>query len=1251
MRRFSRILRTGLGLIFLALVAGLALLLTLPDAPDRLARLLQPRSPIAFDYDSLDGPWVGPLTLQGLKVKGATWTLEAGRLELAWYPAALLRGQLHIESLRGQGVHFQSNAQPEPAPTPRDGRPPAAFSLPLAVRLDQLDLQSGCYQSRDDAPQCVDGHLERASLTGSRWTLGHLALTHPQLRLSGAGHGEMAGRWPLALRLSAQAEPADLPPWAGELAVTGDLLEFGIAHIAAPPYGYQLLARITEPLGDALRWKAQWIATNFNPHPFRPDLPDNLLLSATVKGGGDLGRARVQAQLHSDGTPEGPWEGQLSGQVDRAAARLETLALDTPVGHLRGEGTWPWAGQGAEVLGAHLAWQNLRWPGTALDSPTGEVRLDGSLAHYNLAFNAKLAGAWAGGGTADLALTGQGDRQGLALEHIEARNLLKGQLSGRGRVGWAPATSWDLALQGQGLDPGMMDPRWPGRLGFDVSTQGTRSAEQLAAAVEVRTLQGMLRGRPIQAQGSVKGAGSQWAMPQLQICSGQAHLQAQGQWGPTVRLAARLQAPDLADVWPGASGRVEATVQADGARDNPHLSGQASAQNVRWETTRIGQLTLAGEWSGMEGPLRADVMARQLGQGERTLDQASLELRGRPTDHRLTLAAHGQGAAIQLGAAGGWRDAQWMGQISTLAIRPDTGPAWQLAQATRLRVGQLAATLDELCLLQGRQAVCASGDWVQQRWRAQARLANLDLAPWKSMLGEDWTLAGRVNGSLAAQGAGERATGTVDARADGVLLERRSPIAGLPADRLLSIPDLHLSGAATDHGLNLTLNGTPGERGRLASRLAIPAYDGRWARLTDLPVQGQLQLDTDELAPLALLIPQIDRPRGRLTADLGVQGLWSQPVFSGNARLTDGAVDVPAAGLQLHAIRLEATPAPDNRLKLNGQLESGKGVMSLDGALALNQGQPQLQARLYGRDVLVADTAEARVLVSPDFTVAYNAEGVAIRGQLAVPEALLKPKELEGTVRPSRDEVIVGAKADAADAPLPWTLALRVIVGDKVRFEGFGLKTDISGQLDLRQGPGTLPVASGELLLNGRYRAYGQDLTIERGRILYAGATLDSPGLDLRASRRFQEQTVGVEVRGLVQQPDVKVFSQPLLPQSDALAYLVLGRPLNQASTEDGAAMNRAAAAVGLAGGELLAQRIGNRFGVQDVEIKNSGDAAASELSFGRYLTPRLYVSYGVGVFNALSTLRTRYQLGRHWTLRTESGVKSSADVLYNLER
>ncbi|MGB7398122.1 MAG: translocation/assembly module TamB domain-containing protein [Candidatus Macondimonas sp.] len=1245
-----RILAIGVVLVLLTLAGAMALLLTRPDGTDRLVRLLQPYSPIAFDYDTLDGPLVGPLSIQGLTVQGTTWSLEAARLELVWHPAALLRGQLYVENLKGEAVHFRNHAPPAPAAPPGDASPPAPFSLPLALRLDRLELISGCYQSGDAAPQCIDGQLDDLSLTGSRWTLDHLTLIHSRFRLTGTGSGALAGRWPLALRLSAQAPLSDLPPWAGELAVDGDLLELGIAHAAAPPYAYQLAARITEPLG-ALRWQAEWTTRNFSPHAFRAELPEALRLTATALGNGDLHQARLQAVLHGEGTPEGPWEGQLAGAVDSTAARLDRLMLDTPLGQVQGEGVWPLQAQADQAITARLAWQDLRWPGASFDSPTGELRLDGTLERFGLNMQAQLAGAWAGNQTARITLVGQGNRQGLALERIEASNLLKGNLRGQGHIGWTPEVSWDLALQGQGLDPGSLDPRWPGRLGFDLSTQGSRSSEQLAAAVDLRSLKGQLRGRPMQVRGALEGAGSQWTLQRLDARSGQARLQAQGEWGPAVRLDANLRAPDLSDLWPNASGRVEASVRAEGAQDNPRLSVDGSARDVRWETYRLGELSLTGKWQGRDAPLQADLAVHQLGLGERTVEQATLELRGRPAEHRLSLDVTGEGAAVQLAAAGGWRDSHWAGQITALSVRPESGSAWQLDAPAPLELGQQQARLGELCLRQAKQSLCADGEWVAPRWQGQLNLTGIDLAPWRTVLGEEWTLAGTVAGTLNAQGSSEQATGTLMARADRVLLERRSPIAGLPPERFLTIPELRLSGQATDTGLVATLTGTPGERGRLAAKLAIPGYDGRWREVSGLPVEGQLQLETDELAPLALLIPQIDRPQGRLTADLGLRGPWQAPVFSGNAQLTEGAVNVPIAGLQLRDIRLAATPAPDNQIQLAGQLESGKGVLSLQGLMALNEGQPRLQARLTGRDVLVADTAEARVRVSPEMSVDYAATGLAIRGQVTVPEALLKPKDLEGTVRPSDDEVIVGAAAEADEAALPWALDLRVILGEKVRFEGFGLKADITGQLSLREGPGTLPVASGELLLNGRYRAYGQDLTIERGRILYTGVPLDSPGLDLRASRRFQEQTVGVEVRGLVQQPDVKVFSQPLLPQSDALAYLVLGRPLNQASGDDGAAMNRAAAAIGLAGGELLAQRIGNRFGVQDVEIKNTGDAATSELSVGRYITPRLYVSYGVGVFNALSTLRTRYQISRRWTLRTESGVNSSADAVYTLER
>ncbi|MGA9469219.1 MAG: hypothetical protein WBV19_01940, partial [Candidatus Macondimonas sp.] len=110
-----RILVIGVVLVLLTLAGAMALLLTRPDSADRLARVLQSRSPIAFDYDVLDGSLAGPLSIQGLKVQGTTWSLEAARLELSWHPAALLRGQLHVESLKGEAVHFRSNAPPTPA--------------------------------------------------------------------------------------------------------------------------------------------------------------------------------------------------------------------------------------------------------------------------------------------------------------------------------------------------------------------------------------------------------------------------------------------------------------------------------------------------------------------------------------------------------------------------------------------------------------------------------------------------------------------------------------------------------------------------------------------------------------------------------------------------------------------------------------------------------------------------------------------------------------------------------------------------------------------------------------------------------------------------------------------------------------------------------------------------------------------------------------------------------------------------------
>jgi len=56
-------------------------------------------------------------------------------------------------------------------------------------------------------------------------------------------------------------------------------------------------------------------------------------------------------------------------------------------------------------------------------------------------------------------------------------------------------------------------------------------------------------------------------------------------------------------------------------------------------------------------------------------------------------------------------------------------------------------------------------------------------------------------------------------------------------------------------------------------------------------------------------------------------------------------------------------------------------------------------------------------------------------------------------------------------------------------------------------------------------------------------------------------------------------------------------------------------------------------------------------LVLGRYLSPKLYVSYGVGLIEAVNTINLRYQLSDKWQLTGESGQYQGADILYTIER
>src|SRR5690606_22146565 len=118
---------------------------------------------------------------------------------------------------------------------------------------------------------------------------------------------------------------------------------------------------------------------------------------------------------------------------------------------------------------------------------------------------------------------------------------------------------------------------------------------------------------------------------------------------------------------------------------------------------------------------------------------------------------------------------------------------------------------------------------------------------------------------------------------------------------------------------------------------------------------------------------------------------------------------------------------------------------------------------------------------------------------------------------------------------------------------------------------------------------YGQNLTISEGTLSWSNAPVSDPVIRLRAQREVISAgvTAGISVSGRASQPKAKVWSEPELPESEALAYLVLGRSLNTASSKESQQINAANSALSTGAG-LLASQLGAKIGLDDAGVLES---------------------------------------------------------------
>jgi translocation and assembly module TamB len=123
------------------------------------------------------------------------------------------------------------------------------------------------------------------------------------------------------------------------------------------------------------------------------------------------------------------------------------------------------------------------------------------------------------------------------------------------------------------------------------------------------------------------------------------------------------------------------------------------------------------------------------------------------------------------------------------------------------------------------------------------------------------------------------------------------------------------------------------------------------------------------------------------------------------------------------------------------------------------------------------------------------------------------------------------------------------------------------------------------------------------------------------------------------------------MAQSEALSYIVTGKPLSGLKSGEGDMLGTAARALGTAGGDLLAKGLGTRLGV-DATVSDSTALGGAAFTVGKYLSPKLYLSYGVGVFDPGQVVTLRYLMSRRFNFEAENATTGTrAGINYRYER
>mgnify|MGYP000586730345 CR=1 FL=1 len=907
-------------------------------------------------------------------------------------------------------------------------------------------------------------------------------------------------------------------------------------------------------------------------------------------------------------------------------------------------------------------------------------------------------------GTATTQLKISTDYSSLTLEHAELLSEY-GSVNVSGQLYFDQRQQSELAISAKNIDPVFIDPFYQGSLNADANITITQLLSKPSINVMLTQLNGEIFDQQLTSSGSIALSPSQQLQFQQWVLTNNGNsVKINGHFpNDTVRWSARID--ELKLYLPQASGKLTAKGSLYGSLAKPSLKATINAHDLAhsdfqaktitsnininqlgWEPSSIKANVHSATLTGIEGNIEGKLIVKAQQQTDsRMMTKASLWQFSEHLTASIELALQQDdnwNSSLHCNATVNLSDTSTTSQCKKIlaginqklltdeprepkeskkpkeqdnAATATENPAinwseWRNDQPLNFtwQAAEKKLQLDRFCLTNQPASICLEQNFVWQAGQtsgAQLTGKQLPLAwamaftPSNYTLSGDWgftaTLSDKPEASSAEPNKNWQLKGTIRTNhADIVVnIKDASPLE-------VAIEKMAIDFSADQQGANSSFSLASDKFGNMRGKL----------NYLNKKIQGELVLHEVDLHPFQYLFPRLKLLAGKVSSDINFELINDSIALLGQLSLTEFAtqsrglpVDISNGNIELNFLQQQAN--------LTGQINIGEGNADLTGTATWAASDWKAKLALHTSTIRIEPLPDSYLNVNSDLTLTASPGLLKINGEVLIPKARIEVKKLpENAVGVSDDTVIDGQTLSTNS--LQVSTQIKTELGDDVKFRGFGLETNLTGGLIIKQRPGQILTGNGVVnLIDGRFRAYGQDLSIEEGRMVFSGP-LTNPELLVTAIRTHTDGNVrvGVLTTGPAQNPVITLFSSPTMQEQKILYYLLTGKSPDSNGTIDQSQLaQQTAIALALAQSNDRASDIATNFGIEDFQMTTDMGKDSEEAQFSGYITPDIYLRYGVSLFDQMSSITARYKLTPDVYVEIYDSASSAIDIFWSI--